>query len=319
MSLTWNDLFQQGTLIDFSEHIWRARAQLKASDLGIVETSEVKTALSFGCQRLAPAEEFEEINSISRLWKNDIEFHSLNFPLLFGVRYVPDAQVAELEGKLSGHRVNFEAAVRKFLSRYEEIKAGMLPILEQALLQAAKTPEAAALAFDKVQAAYPSIEVIESKFSLEWNFFTVQLPLSEAAKEVAQDTAPQIKRVLSSMVNQLRTDLTEKITSLLAIGDNIQQSSRETFSSKSISAAMSLLDRVDQLNILKDDTLQEQVEILRNSLAAAKDGRPVGAIMTDLSNAKRSLEEDLEGAVQVAQDKLTQFAQRKITIVKDIS
>ena len=217
--LTWNDFFKQGTLIDFGEHIWRARAQLKAKDLGIAETSEVKSALSFGCQRLAPPEEFEEINAISRLWKNDIESHSLNFPLLLGVRYVPDSQIAELEEKLSGHRINFEAAVRKFLSRYDMIKTGMLPTLEQALLQAAKTPEAAALAFDKVRAAYPSVESIAEKFSLTWNFFTIQVPLSDDAKKVSMDADPQINLILFSMVYQLRSELTEKIDALLEIGD----------------------------------------------------------------------------------------------------
>ena len=205
--ITWNDLFTQGTLIDYSTHIWRARIRLTAEDLGIDMTDDVQKAFSFGCHRLAPASAFEAINSAVNGYVNDIMEHSLNFPLLQGVRYVPDSEVKPLQKKLDMRLREFNIAVEEFLAQYDSMMQEMLPVLEQALKEAAKTPEAAFNALSRVTREYPSSEKVAAKFGLEWSFFTIAIPSSKEAADTAKSSIPQVQKVITSMVEQLRNEL----------------------------------------------------------------------------------------------------------------
>lgn len=312
-ALKWSDLFTQGTLIDFSEHMWRARVGLTAEDLGIEESEEVVKALSFGCQRLAPKEEFEILNRISAAWKADIEYHSLNFPLLVGVRFVPDSQVQILSGKLENHKKAFEKEVRGFLARYNDIKAKQLPVLEQALKDAAKTPEAAYAAYMRVEGAFPSADVIAEKFGLEWNFFNVSMPNSPEAVKAAKNTAPQIKKVVESMVSQLRKDLKEKVEGLIQVAGRIDTNKKDGFSDKSVKAALSVLDRVDGLNVLDDAELRQQTRKLREALESSQNGSiQLNEVVNNLVEARKSLETDKAKAVEMAEKKLMGIGDRKM-------
>jgi len=313
MALKWSDLFTQGTLINFSEHMWRARLQLKAGDLGIQESDEVKKALSFGTQRLAPKEAFEVLNRISTAWKSDINFHSLNFPLLEGVRFVPDNQVQILSGKLEIHQKAFQKEVRAFVNRYDEIKKKQLPILEQALKDACKTPEAAYAAYMRVESEYPSADAVSQKFGLEWGFFSVELPTSKEAAMAAKDAAPQIKSVVESMVSQLRSDLKSKVESLIQIAGRIDTDKKDGFTDRSIGAAMTVLDRVDALNILDDVDLRQQTRKLRAALdSSAKGTVELKEVVGDLMDARKALEIDKEKAIKEAEKKLMGIGDRKM-------
>ena len=312
-ALTWNDLFAEGTLIDFSIHLWRARIQLKAADLGISETADVAAAISFGCHRLAPASAFEEINQIVRMWTGEIEAHSLAFPLLDGVRYVPDTQVDVLQKKLEQHQRSFALAVNEFLETYEQIMQEQLPIIEGALNDAAKSPEAAAKALARVISEYPSRDKVAEKFGLEWNFFTISVPTSKAAAKTAKAAAPQISRAISSMVEQLRKELSDKVATLLSLAKKAQDGNsraKEGFGKKSRDSALAVLTKVDRLNFLNDSTLREQTRILRSLLDS--DTSELTTVVRDLDTMKVTLESDLAAAAAQAEKKLTGLGNRKI-------
>jgi hypothetical protein len=313
MTLTWNDLFAEGTLVDFSTHLWRARIRLKAEDLGIDATDDVQKALSFGCHRLAPASAFKDINSIVNQWQSEIEQHSLVFPLLEGVRYVPDSQVDELQTKLARHKRTFDLAVNEFLENYEEMAQEQLPIIEQALQDAAKTPEAAAQAYSRVVSEYPSREKVAEKFGLEWNFFTIQIPASKAAAKTAKAAAPQISKVVNGMIEQLRKELAEKVENLLTLAKGQQEGTsrqKSGFAKKSRESALAVLAKVDRLNFLNDSVLKEQTRILRDLLDS--DISEIDSVMRDLSAAKVALESDLQEAAKNAEKRLTGLGTRKI-------
>jgi len=317
MSITWGDLFSQGTLIDFTVHMWRARIQLKPQDLGIDATSDVQKALSFGCHRLAPAEAFDEINACVRGWQKEIDDHSLAFPLLDGVRYVPDSEVKELQDNLASWRDKFTVAVSNFIAKYDEMMGSMLPTIEQALSEAAKTPEAAAAALSRVTREYPLSQQVAQKFGLEWNFFTITMPSSKEAAKQAKASTPQIQKVVSSMIEQLRKELTDKVETLLSLAQKAKDGtarSKEGIGDKSRKSALAVLDKVERLNVLGDPILQEQTKVLRLLLDGTDGESDFGRMMTDLGQVKSTLETDIAAAAKVAEKKLTGLGNRKLQL-----
>lgn len=309
--ITWNDLFTQGTLIDYSTHIWRARIRLKAEDLGIDATDDVQKAFSFGCHRLAPSTAFEAINSAVNGYVSDIMEHSLNFPLLQGVRYVPDSEVKPLQKKLDLRLREFNIAVEEFLAQYDSMMQEMLPVLEQALKEAAKTPEAAFNALSRVTREYPSSEKVAAKFGLEWNFFTIAIPSSKEAADTAKSSIPQVQKVITSMVEQLRTELSEKVSGLISLAQKAKDGTsrtKEGFGSMSKKSALSVLEKVDRMNILGDSVLKAQTQALRSLL----DSSDMNVVMRDLGQIKTNLESDITEATKAAEKKLTGLGNRKI-------
>ena len=313
MTISWNDLFTQGTLINFSTHLWRARMRLQAKDLGIDETDEVQKAFSFGCHRLAPAKAFENINSAVNAWLTDIMEHSFAFPLLKGVRYVPDAQVPELQRKLEGHQREFQIHVEEFLAQYEDIMNEMLPTIEQALYDAAKNPEAAQTAYSRVVKEYPSVQKVAAKFGLEWDFFTISLPASKEAAQSAKNAVPQVQSIITGMIEELRGELSEKVQTLLDLTAKANEGTgryKYDIGSRSKKSAYEVLDKVDRLNMFDDDCLKEQTQMLRRLL----DNTDMKTIAKDLNKIKNNLETDISDIAKAAEKKLTGLGNRKIAV-----
>jgi len=316
MTITWNDIFTQGTLVDFSVHMWRARIQLTAKDLGIDQTDDVVQALSFGCHRLAPAKAFEGVNKQVRLWMGAIEEHSLNFPLLKGVRYVPDDQVSELQLKLERYQRAFNQAVMDFIDDYANVQEEMIPVLKSALREAAKGEVAAEQAIERVISEYPSAARIQEKFGLEWNFFTISLPSSKEAVETAKSAVPQIQKVMESMIVELRKELSGKVETLLSLASKAKQGKARTkqgFGDKSVTSALAVLDKVERLNVLNDPVLRDQTRALK-SLLNSSEGMDVSLISGELDNVKKSLKEDVAQAASQAEQRLTGLGKRKLNM-----
>jgi len=313
MSISWGDLFTQGTLIDFSVHLWRAKLQLTAKDLGIDETDDVQKAIRFGSHRLAPSEAFEAINSQVRGYQTDIQEHSLAFPVLQGVRYVPDSEVKTLQTKLDLRVRQFNIEVEKFLDQYDDMMREMIPVIEQALTEAAKTPEAAQAALSRVIQNYPSREKVAEKFELEWNFFTISMPVSSEASKMAKDANSQVQKVMSSMLEELRAELSEKVGSLLSLAQKVKDGNsrdKDGFGSRSKESAINVLNKVDRLNILGDPVLSEQTKKLRSILES--ESIDATEVVRDLDTIKSNLEVDIQSARDMAEKKLTGLGNRKI-------
>jgi len=83
-ALTWGDLFCNGSLIDLDVRIWDGLVRLKAEDLGIPDTENVKTALTFGHERLVPKASLQEIRDKAYQARNTVDGASI--PFQTGVR-----------------------------------------------------------------------------------------------------------------------------------------------------------------------------------------------------------------------------------------
>ena len=309
MKLSWNSLFANGSIIDLHTSIWRARTKLKPADLGIDDSKEVQKALSLGCHRLAPSSAFEEILEPARSAARSIDHFSLNFALIRGAKYVPDSNIELLMQRLSGYKQEFNEAVDRFITNYEEMKEVQLPIIKKALLDAAKTEIAAANAYERIMMEYPTASQVRDRFSLKWSVYAVQGAKSKAALQAISEEADEVKSVVSSMVEQLRKDMKTKMESILKTA---AKGGRLT--DRSIDSALEMLDRVESLNILGDEVLGDQIDALRDALNKV-DQKKVGKdFIKDLGDMQKQLEESAEQAVKDAEDSLTGLGKRKLNL-----
>lgn len=308
-NINWNDLFLTGSIIDIQFSSWRARAKIKPQDLGIEDSAEVAKVLSLGCHRLAPAKAFEQINLVAGQAKRSLEYHSLNFAMIRGARYVPNSQLQELLGKLREYKKEYTKAVDDFVENYEKVKEEMLPVIEKALKDAARHEDAARGAFERIQAEYPTSDEVRSSFAMSWAVYAIQSPKSSAAKNAALEETDNIKGVVRGMVEQLRLEATEKLStlsSLMAKGGKLPK--------QSIESAKAMVARIDQLNVVGDRVLSEQTRQLMRLLDAVEDEDQRDTVATGFEDIKKVLEESVEQAVKEAEEALTGMGKRKLAV-----
>ncbi len=307
--LSWNALFLQGSVVSLSTSLWRARVQLKAQDLGIEANSDVEAALSLGCHRLAPPKAFEAILEPCREAGRVIDYYSINFGLIKGARYVPEKNIAVLTARLAELKTAFDLAVEGFMTNYEATKTAMLPVIERALVAAAKDADSAANAFQRIQAEYPSPSEARARFALSWSVYSIKSAKSSENHAFAEQETQQVKSIIGDMVKQLRDDMAGKIQAILKIATNggkIHQ--------KSIDACTACLDRVESLNILGDETLKDQIGAFRKVLAGISDGVGAAGMVEGLNQIQTNLEASVQEAIEAAEQSLTGVGRRRFAV-----
>jgi hypothetical protein len=307
--LSWNALFLNGSIVSLSVGAWRARVALRASDLGVEDSPEVQKALTHGNTRLMPRKAFESITSASREAAGLVDRYSVNFGLIRGARYVPEGNLPKLLGMLAKVKNDHAAAVDAFMDQFEAQRDAILPVIEKALQDAAKTPEAARAAFERIQAEYPAASEVRGQFSLSWSVYALSSPKSAATAEAAKQEAEGVKSILGDMVKQLRADITDKVQSIMEIcakGGKLPE--------RSIDVALELLDRVDSLNILGDRELEAQTRALRKMLVKVDPKAVDSGFVTGLTQVQEALKGSVEDAIRQAEDSLTGLGRRQIAI-----
>lgn len=306
-ALTWDALFLNGSIVSITNSMWRARVQLRAADLGIDDTAEVQTALSLGSHRLAPRKAFEDISKAVREATTAVEYYSVNFGLIRGARYVPEKNLVALTELLRKSKAAFTDAVDMFMRDFEQTRDQMLPVLESALISAARDLESAKLAFERIKEEYPTPDQVRDKFALSWNVYALSSPKSEAVADAAKSEAEGVKSILGDMVRQLRGDIQDK---LKAIIESATKGGK--INARSIDAAMALMDRVDSLNILGDRELTIQIRNVRKILGSV-DSKDVGeGFIAGLAGVQKELDKSVEIAIAEAEQSLTGVGRRKL-------
>jgi hypothetical protein len=251
------------------------------------------------------------------MFNAEIMKRSLLFPKIEGARYVPDTQINALRERLEAINQEFIKAADDFVANFDTIKDEGLSDVRKVLPGICRTEEHMANAFARIQAEYPDSAVVRKKLWLEFDFFTIGLPTSEAAAAAAKDADPQVKSMVESMVNQLRDEVGGKIRALIGMVAKARETGG-TVRMPSIESALEVLNKVDDLNFLGDETLAEQVKLLKSLLVSAQDSKStnqdinLGELFAGLSKAQETISADVQGAVAAAERKLTGLGARKI-------
>lgn len=308
-TLNWNALFANGSIVDLGTSLWRARLGIKPSDLGIDDTNAVQKVLSLGCHRLAPSKAFENINEPAKAAARAIEHYSMNFGLIRGARYVPDTNLPKLLKELRQHKQKFNEAVNDFMDNYEKMKAEQMPLIRDALRDAAQTPEAAKIAFMRIQSEYPEAHQVRDKFRLQWNVYAIQGARSKAAMAAATEEQENVKGIVSSMVTELRSEMQKKLEAIMQI-----TAKGGRLSTKSIDSAVKMLDRLESLNVLGDQVLAQQISSLRSAFLTMDKGQVTEDFTAGLNDVQAALEQSVEQAIADAEANLTGVGKRKLKV-----
>lgn len=310
MALSWGDLFSSGSIVDLNIGRWSGKLQIKPEDFGINSIS-VNEAISLGHHRLVLSDAFDNFSEIIGKAKKAVTNHGLVFPFIRGARFIPDKNIAKLVAILEPLKKQFDEEVEVFVNSYTDKVALMRPTIWQALLDAGHNTgsqlaiDNATAALSRIEASYPQPAEIKNKFNMKWSIYALKSPTTDAIKS---DTG-EVKDILREMVTNTRTELIEKIGSVLAI-----ISGGGTLKSSTISSAKEMLDRIDSVNIFGDDTLAEQTKIFRNILDGV-DPKKIGKDTIDsIEQVKKNIEDDIENAVARAEAALTGLGNRTLEV-----
>jgi hypothetical protein len=307
-ALSWNALFLSGSVVSLSISLWRARAKILPSDLGIEDTAEVKAALSLGCHRLAPASAFDEILRISREAQKAIDQLSMNFGLIKGARFIPEKNLAVLLERLHALKAEFYVAAKEFATNYDPMREGQLPVIKAAL-EAATTPAIAKAAYDRLVAEYPTAAQVLAKFSFSHSTYSVTSPKSAEAGKFAAEETEEVKSIVADMVKQLRDETSETLKTVMSLATKGGKLNKRT-----IEAAQETIGRIRGLNILGDHVLNDQLDAMEKALAAVDRAKVGDGFVQGLNAIQATLETSIADAVAQAEKTLTGVGHRSIEV-----
>jgi len=310
-ALSWNALFNNGSIVSLSASLWRASVRLKAEDVGITNTEEVKAAMSLGRHRLVQPKSFEAINKAMYDAKRAVDFFSVNFGLIKGARYVPEKNLSTLTTRLRELKISFEVAVVEFVRDYEITKSEQLPIILSALRTASGSEDTAQRAFARISSEYPSADEVRDMFDLSWIVYAITSPKDASAANFAEQETNEVKSIIGEMVTQLRNEMTEKLKDVLAVA-----AKGGKMPERSLDSANAMLDRVESLNILGDSVLSDQVAAMRLVLGSVSGDAVFGAgQIAGLSDIQTALEASIADAIAEAEQTLTGVGRRRFVDV----
>jgi hypothetical protein len=306
----WDNLFLTGSVLDLDVSMWAARTKIKPADLGIEDSAEVHKVLSLGNHRLIPAEAFEDIRKSVAAAKRTVDYYSLNFPFVRGARYVPEQRMKDLTERLRAHKEIFDEAVGIFVDEYDTNKANMMPVIEKALQDAARTSVAAVFAYDRVRSEYPDAQEVKAKFGMRWNIYAIRAPKNAATAQAAMDETESVKGIIRSMVGQLREEFIEKVGSIM---NAVAKAGK--IPAPTIEAAREVIGRVESMNVLGDQELSDQCARFKIVIdkAESNGAYTVRGASADLTEIKKAIDKSMEDAVADAEKSLTGVGRRKIT------
>lgn len=304
MGLSWEQLFLQGSLFDFSAGFWSGQVRLKPKDLGIPNTHAVKEALNMAHIRLVKKDHIDDLRKIVQEARGLIEKNSIPFTLVKGAAYIPISRRVELEARLEQLKIEFNASVAIFVLEYEGLRAEMEPIIRKAIADA--TIGDSIVGAERVLGMYPPKEVISHKFHFSWFSFAMSAPLDGAIAGEIEKSAGQVTDAVKSMVSSLRDKVIKKISEII---DLIVRGGK--YSSKTINSARRAIQNARKLNILNDTTLERTLGQFE-SVLVSYNGDNENPESFELIRDR--LKTNLDKAVEEATDRLMSLGKRKVRL-----
>jgi len=292
----WADLFAAGSVFDLDVCQWDRMGSLRATDLGIDNTSEVKRSFTWGHVKLLPDEYIRPVRKLLTKAKSAMDLYTVPFPLIPGARFVPANSKKELENELRELQVQLEEELRKFEAGYDAAVVAHRPTLEAGFREAAKTPQDAESSIARLPSLYPTAQQARAKFSITWQSYSLASPQDGTFDGNVLKEAAQVRNALSSMLSELRKELEQRaqeVTELIARGGKVTE--------KTYNSVRRLCDRIDRVTqTFGDPVLVRASRALReavNAAAADSDGKE-GILTAGI----KAVTDELRGSVEASAD-----------------
>lgn len=227
-----------------------------------------------GWTRLIPKEERAQLSLSPSRARAFLNSWALPFPVS-GVRFIPERSVDLVLAALEQFKVQDQAAVDLFLSRYDQIRTATLE----------KYPEFAA----SLEGAYPPIADVRAKFAFKYRCFVVDDTGVAGEAGLNNDTDAWFVDLVGLLRNEVLT-VVRRVTEKLTKGDTIGKATLE--------ALARVFEQFLRRDLCQDDTVREAIE--RASIRLTN--IDPDAYKPNQIEARMSLFEDLDAIVQASRN-----------------
>jgi len=297
-NLSWADLFLSGSLIDLDISFWDGLVRLRPEDLGVHRTEDVKTALTFGHERLVSKGHLKALRDLAYEARKLVTENSVTFRLVPGARYLPKSRRASIDRRLEDIRERFGAAVEKFCHEYPSYQEAMRGILRRAITDAAKHEDVVEVTLQRLAGQYPTVEKLRAAFAISWKIFSIAAPQDG---EGTGDEGSSVTEAVRDMIKELRAEVATKTKDLLSLVAKGGKLTEKTWRS-----ARAVCDRLESMNVFGDEALSAAITRLRNVVAQAAQRDDAGDVIAEgLSTVEADLNKNIEEAAAAAADRLT--------------
>jgi len=236
-----NKIWDKGVLCQIQSSVWSMEVRLEPKDLNM-NSDEIPTFMKLGTKRLLPQGVRDEFNK--HIWNAKSSAKKYGFPYFISNSFfIPFGNMDKLTERLSKERTAFYERLENFLTRYTPLRESYLRendayrhILEE---------------------HYPSPEVIRSKFKFNVVYYAasisdVNLGDIGSAEEVYLEWAVNVANSLRKEAREVAESIDARITD-------------GTISGKTMRKVQTLLDRVQKMDVLGEDSLLNATKTLANT------------------------------------------------------
>jgi hypothetical protein len=317
---TIQNLFNDGFLVDLNVSYWSAQRKLITADVGLDEVSE---AFSLGKKLLIPYDVMHAFKLIESRARALIDKSSFRFPI-GSARFIPKRKFVKVINELKELQAKYNELVTDLVTNYTKYRALMRPIYEKAAEDAYNTKlsqsgsqQTELLQDDKeafisqfmarIEACYPPVESLKSKFAIDLAMFEVALPKIregnskdiaeslEVQQAVADEYRLQMKNKITSFVDDVVGVLRQEAIDMCKhISNNISEG--KVIKSTTLATITTFIDKFKDMNFVGDTTVEESLNSLRAEII---DAHPVSAF-SDNEELKIELQRRLNLIAQQA-------------------
>ena len=269
-------LTQRGVLINVSVRYWRACKKLNPEDLGLSRGQVDDRLISLGHKRLVPKESLQQLALFEGRAHALVEENT--FPFLGGIApYLPNAKLAEVNGKLKTIREDFQMEQEEFLEQYSDLRDAALNEWRTVAHGLVDDP---ARLLAVIDSAFPSAERMPRYFSFDVRTFQIAVPdvpqaqlidiatqqeLIEVRRQAAEEARREIGQSCQEFVTDCVATLREQTATLCS--EMLQTiDGTKSVHQKTLNRLVRFIDHFRELNFAQDSEMEEQLDRVRKEL-----------------------------------------------------
>ncbi len=320
----FQQVFQDGLLMQVNVSFWSGAKILRPEDLGLKE-DDVAEAYKLGRKMLIPHEVVHGFRHLEGQARNLVAKNSFPFPM-GNARFVPRKVFTDVNLQLRAIKSAYMELAEDLIARYEEYRAQMRPVYQQAAETAFEKANPATMEFgadvnidekmakreqdkavfveeflNRIDSYYPTANSLRGRFSLDWSIYEIAAPSmnltdgesieqrEEANREIRRQMNEKIGGFVEDVVKVLRqetVDVCSRIATSIKEGKVIR--------STTIDSLRNFIDRFKNMNFVGDKTIEAQLEAVRSEF---------------LGHDPKTIAEDLDLQTELGA-KLTQIAEQ---------
>jgi hypothetical protein len=269
-------LTREGVLISVSVRYWRAAKKLAPQDLGLDPDEVTDRLISLGHKRLVPKDALAAFALIESRAHALVE--ASTFPFLNGIaRFLPNRKLREVTERLDTLEGEFRREQRLFGDRYARLREEALREWRCHARTVSSDPKRIVAS---VSAAYPTPDMLDTKFGFTRSLFQLSLPdtldaefvdagdrleLVRAREQASREARRQISEGVESFVGDCVASLRSQTADLCEEMLESFRTGKSGVHQRTLNRLADFIDNFKALNFAGDEELEKQLEDVRKA------------------------------------------------------